>query len=62
MPDVLLAPPGQWQVYLGLIIPGGVRRERMVSSQGNELVELYDSLSIMYDAVPARAASEWKLH
>lgn len=34
--------------------------EEMVSSQGNELVELYDCLSIVYDAVPARAASEWK--
>ena len=33
----------------------------MGSSQGNELTELYDSLSILYDSLPAHTASEWKL-
>jgi hypothetical protein len=33
----------------------------MVSSQGNELAELYDSLSIQYDSLPAHTDPEWKL-
>jgi predicted phosphodiesterase len=33
----------------------------MGSSQGNELAELYDSLSILYDSLPAHTDPEWKL-
>lgn len=33
----------------------------MGSSQGNELAELYDSLSILYDSLPAHTDSEWGL-
>jgi predicted phosphodiesterase len=33
----------------------------MSSSQDAELVELYDSLSILYDSLPAHTATEWKL-
>ncbi len=33
----------------------------MDSSQGNELAELYDSLSILYDSLPAHTDPEWKL-
>jgi hypothetical protein len=33
----------------------------MVSSQGNELAELYDSLSILYDSLPAHTDPEWRL-
>jgi hypothetical protein len=32
----------------------------MGSSQGNELAELYDSLSILYDSLPAHTDPEWK--
>jgi predicted phosphodiesterase len=33
----------------------------MVSSQGNELTELYDILSVLYDSLPAHTDPEWKL-
>jgi len=33
----------------------------MGSSQGNEPAELYDSLSILYDSLPAHTDTEWKL-